>query len=275
MNLPDLRLQSIALALGWGIVTACLLVEVLARLRPGSTRRVLAVAGMLMFGLAWLPGRASPAWWLGLAFQWPSTLLVLLAGARLRYRLRASGDPRDDEDSLQLGMAVEPLLPFQAALLLAGAGILLYIGTFGAGPFVYRSGYTDTVVLLFVTLAIAGWYWGGYRGENKRANRGTNPGTNRGGHAMPRTSLLFALAIGIHMATRLPTGNAWDALIDPFIVILSLVACARAALAVRLVRRAQRRAAALGAIPIETASSAVSADSVCAAKAAPGNGVRR
>ncbi|MGE0315163.1 MAG: hypothetical protein AB7P21_26405 [Lautropia sp.] len=219
MNLPDPAMQWAMLCAGWGIVLACVVVDLCWRAGARSVT-VLGAVGALAFACTWLPGAASPAHWLGLAFQWPSNLLVLLAGARLLQRLgparepvaRGVGDPGT-------GASGEPLLPFYAALLLAAAGIILYLGTFGVGPFVYRSGYTDGAVLAFASLAVIGWRWGGL--------------------ALPRTSLLFALALGLHLATRLPTGNAWDALIDPFVVVLALVACARAALAAAAARRAR------------------------------------
>ena len=210
MNLPDIHLQSAALAIGWAIVIACLLVEMRVRLRAGAKARTLAIVALVPLAAVWLPGEASPAFWLGLAFQWPSTLLVLLAAARLWQRLRAPGRSHGPLP------VEEPLLPLRAALPLAGAGILLYLGTFGVGPFVYRSGYTDTAVLLFVTLAMGAWRWG-------------RP-------PMPRTSLLFALAIVVHLLTRLPTGNAWDALIDPFVMLLAIGVCVRSMRSARRTR---------------------------------------
>ncbi len=225
MNLPDVSLQWAMLRIGWGVVLACVVVEALCRFRRAPSRSVLGLAAGVALACPWLPGPASPAFWLGLAFQWPSNLLVLLGGTRLLQRLapRAPPGARSRE-----GVPDEPLLPLFAALLLAAAGIILYLGTFGVGPFVYRSGYFDSAVLAFVTLAVAGWRWGGL--------------------AMPRTSLLFALAIGVHLLTRLPTGNAWDALIDPFVVVLSLVTCARAALTASRARALAWREPAVAAI---------------------------
>lgn len=215
MNLPSLGLQMHALSLGWAIVLACLAAEVVATLlRPRMAGTASAMvsrygsllvgsAALLAFACAWLPGEASPVFWLGLAFQWPSTLLVLLAAARLVQRIGGIAVHRRRFDPSPR----EPLLPFWPALCLVVAGGLLYAGTVGWLPDFYRSGFEDTAVLVGATLAILGWRLLKLRGG--------------------WLALFIAVAVLLHLWLRLPTGNAWDAVLDPFVFVVAVAAVLR------------------------------------------------
>lgn len=215
MNLPALGTQMLALTLGWAIVLACLAAELAAIvLRPRMAvtasslvaRRgslLVALAASLGFACAWLPGETSPVFWLGLAFQWPSTLLVLLAAARLLRRVTGIAAHRRRFDPATL----EPLLPFWPALCLVVAGGLLYAGTIGWLPDLYRSGFQDTAVLAGATIAIVAWRL-----------------------LKLRTGWLgpfVALSLLLHLLLRLPTGNAWDAVLDPFVFVIAVAAVLR------------------------------------------------
>ena len=211
MNLPAVQLQWVALCLGWGIVLSCVSIEVLCRLWPRASGRAILLVGVLALASAALPGAASAAYWLGLAFQWPSTMLVLLAGARCVHRFRAAAiDPmRPRSTSAVKTRPAKPLFPVQAALPLLVAAVVLYAGTFGFGGFAYSAGYRDTAVLVLATMLVFGWYW-----LRPRANA---------------AACFVSLALLLHVGLRLPTGNAWDALIDPFVAMIALIVCLRSA----------------------------------------------
>ena len=76
--LPPLWLMQVWLPLGWAVVLAALVLVVVHR----CTRHRGVVLGMPLLVALWtlLPGDWSPACWLGLAFQAPSVLLVLVCG---------------------------------------------------------------------------------------------------------------------------------------------------------------------------------------------------
>ena len=114
MTLPELGDQIVWARLAWGVVAAALLLSLLP-LR-GMKRR--AAVALLAFAAMWLPGPASPAWWLGLAFQQPSGLFAALCGVSVWKRFAA----RPDQQTLPVALA---------AALVAG-GLVLYADAVGA-----------------------------------------------------------------------------------------------------------------------------------------------
>lgn len=82
MSLPELEWQFVYARLAWAAVLAGLI----ASLLPSAWRRSGAAMGALLVAMtAWaaLPGELSVAYWLVLAFQWPSALLAGLCVLRL------------------------------------------------------------------------------------------------------------------------------------------------------------------------------------------------
>ena len=85
MNLPELALQAVYGRLAWAVVLAAVLIA----LWPRAWSRSRALVPVLLCGavlLMLLPGAASPAWWLGLALQYPSGLLAFLCLVFLHAR---------------------------------------------------------------------------------------------------------------------------------------------------------------------------------------------
>ena len=199
MNLPDLTLQLIYGRLAWGIVLAALLIAFWPRRRLLSNGMVAVVtAGMI--ALQVLPGPASPAYWLGLAFQLPSCLLVGICCAKLYLAAP--------------GTAVrETVMAPALALLIAAAGTVLYLDAMGLLSLgLYYWGFGPNAAPLMAVLLAAVGAVAIARGK-----------------ARPQA---YALLIGMlaFSILRLPTGNIWDALLDPFLwgwAIVALVALVR------------------------------------------------
>ena len=204
MSLPDLTWQMIYGRLAWAIVLATVVVA----LAPGPWRRSrslpLAALGIMAL-LAVLPGQASPAWTLGLAFQYPSGLLTACCLLKLLDRRR--------------GVLTVCVLPAGLAVPLAIAGTALYLDAFGLiSQGYYYAGFSAAGVPILAVLATIACAAAIVRGRNRR-------------QALPLLGafLLFSLL-------RLPTGNIWDAVIDPL-----LWGWAVAALAANGLRRLRRR----------------------------------
>jgi hypothetical protein len=204
MTLPDLASQIVYGRIGWAIVAATVVCALWRGAVPlARTGVAVILAGAL--ALMALPGNLSPAWYLGLAFQYPSGLLVGCCLVRLTERWN--------------GARRSAAMPPSLAGVLAVAGTLLYLDAIG-----------------FLT---SGYYYAGF-----------------GGILAPVVAVILAgacaLAIVRHHARgaaaavlgavvlfsvlRLPSGNLWDALLDPL-----LFGWAIAALLVGALRRRRRR----------------------------------
>lgn len=201
MSLPDLSLQIIYARLAWTLVAASMLLSVLPallpRLFPALARRTkLIVAGTVALVMV-LPGEASPAYWLTLVFQYPSGLLAGYSLVALWARWHEK--------------PVDFLLHPAFALLLMTLGVVLYLDAFGVLALgLYYHGFEPaTSALVAAAAALAGvaaiWLRFG-----------------AGGAALLSAVLLFSLL-------RLPTGNLWDALLDPLLWGWALVSAVAAA----------------------------------------------
>ena len=226
MSLPDLALQIVYGRLAWALVAAAIVLALLPALAPalfssflsrlaanparaGARRATLVVAGASVLLMA-LPGAASPAYWIALVCQYPSGLLVGCALVSLHARWR--------------GRPANFVMPAGFALPLAAAGLLLYLEAFGVLALgLYSGGFGPAAApLLACAIAIA---------CAVAIARGLAAGTAA---ALLAAVLLFSLL-------RLPSGNLWDALLDP---LLWSWALGSAVVAVRR-QRAARRAAQL------------------------------
>lgn len=182
MSLPELEWQFVYGRLAWAVVLASLV----AALLPNGWRRARSVVGALLIGaavLVALPGELSPAYWLQLAFQLPSALLVGLCLLRL----------------IQSTAVVQPM-PVRLAVLLALAGSALYLDATGVLPLgLYYFGFSAVgAPLAALALAVA-----------------CSVGFLRG-WARPQALVLLG-AVSTFSILRLPTGNLWDALLDPLL----------------------------------------------------------
>lgn len=171
------------LGLAWGLVLAALALPVLARWVPRHERlKFWLPLALLLWCL--LPGVLSPAYWLGLALRAPSGLLAgLCAWGLLRYYRPQMAGP----------VPLQALRPWAWPLVLLGWVLLL--DTFALAPFsVYAWGYAPW---LLGALAFAGLL----------------PALLREQRAMP--ALWLGVLLLLHVLLRLPTGNVWDAVLDP------------------------------------------------------------
>jgi hypothetical protein len=201
-DLPSLALMDGARRLGWALVLACLVWRGLFGLwrLPGPGRAALAMAVAL--ATLW-PGPRGLAHWLGLAFQtpsWTALLLVALWTALGRTRSRRFFDDLGDVRARGTGMRWG-LGPLGVVLM----GWVLVLDTFAALPafmrpgFIYPLGYANGALAGAVLVCLGGVAF--------KASRAL------GGLGLV-ACLLFAI-------TRLPSGNLWDALNDPWLWLIA------------------------------------------------------
>lgn len=197
MTLPDLEWQIAYSRIGWAVVFTALAVAALAW-RSKATRTRIAMIGIALWLAQWLPGGGSPAYWLGLAFQFPSGLMVALCALSTMNHW--------------LGQSDRAVLPIPLAVVVVAAGAVLYLDASGwMAQGLYFPGFgphgAPVVALLLGSVCVLA----ALAGRRIEAC-----------HAVLFSVALFAVL-------RLPTGNLWDALLDPFLWIWSLVVCTRAA----------------------------------------------
>ncbi|MFD2366086.1 hypothetical protein [Pseudoduganella sp. GCM10020061] len=192
MHLPELEWQILYGRLAWAVVLA----TAIAALLPQAWRNRAASLGLLAgcAALAALPGDYSPAYWLVLAFQWPSAVLVGCCLLRLA------------------GTGSQPhALPVLLAAPVALAGTVLYLdaigwlslGLYGAGFGPQSAAIVALGAGCAAVIAIAH------------------------GRVLPQALILLG-AVALYSIARLPTGNLWDALLDPLLWGWALAAlCAR------------------------------------------------
>jgi len=186
VNLPGQTAQGLYLDIGWAIVLAALVLALLGR-RAGRLGVLLGVCGAIALGIS-LPAPWSPSFWLGMAFQYPSLMLVALAGLQL---LRMQNPAR------WAGSA--PLLSTLPAATLCVVAAAVYAGAFAFVPYdPYAFGYLRFAGAAGATVLVLLW---------TRFDRHSG-----------WSCLAVAAAATLHAGTRLPSGNAWDALFDPFLV---------------------------------------------------------
>jgi len=189
VNLPALGLQALYIHFAWGMVLAACGVGLLSWRRPFPT--ALAAAWVVLaFAACALPGAASPSYWLGLAFSFPSGLLVACCAIGVWTRAQAATAPR--------------VLPAGLAVSLLALGLVLYVDSSGwltLGLYPRGFGPEAAIIGLLIGLVALG---------------AVAIGRHRGaGFAVILSLMLFALC-------RLPTGNLWDALLDPLLWLWAL-----------------------------------------------------
>jgi hypothetical protein len=186
--LPDPSTMRVALHLVWAIVlgSGTMLVA-------GKCSRPFRI-GLSVLVMAWtlVPGSASPAYWLGLAFQTPSLMSAVICVAWFLNRARPG-----PQGGVQ---KAEP--PIYSLKVLAAAGIalgwVLLLDALAWLPVsVYAWGFSPAALGVVAVLATLLWVAQGIAG----------------GRGFAWT--LFVLTFFV--LTRLPTGNVWDALLDPWL----------------------------------------------------------
>jgi len=187
--LPDPVAMRVALPLVWAIVLgsgAFFLASPLAR-----SYRLGLSALVVLWTL--VPGSASPAYWLGLAFQTPSLTSAVLCLGWFFRRARPAHVA-----------AVTPAPCSLNGLAAAGMvlGWVLLLDTLAMWPAsVYAWGFSAAAVGTVAAVVMLFWaVWGGTRA----GRRGYAP-------------WLIWGVLALFVISRLPTGNVWDALIDPWL----------------------------------------------------------
>jgi hypothetical protein len=182
VSLPELEWQFVYARLAWAVVLAAMV----ASLLPLAWRRSGALMGGLFLAMAvWaaLPGELSVAYWLVLAFQWPSALLAALCVLRLMPPAPVSAS-----------------LPLQLAAPLAAAGTVLYLDTIGwLSLGLYAAGFGPIAPPLMALAAMAA------------CSACIVAGFQRA------RALALLVSLALFSIFRLPTGNLWDALLDPLL----------------------------------------------------------
>ena len=206
--LPPAMAMQIWLHLGWSVVLACLGANLVGRWRPGRPGKLdgLQWGVALVLGVwAWLPGPYSPTYWLGLAFQAPSIAAVLLCDALLRSRFFST--PTDTSINVPTNPTA---LAFAVWGLLLGWALLL--DTLALLPLqVYAWGSSTACVGLVLLAGLVPWVVGAAKRPVGRSRMWVVP-----------------VAVLVFVVWRLPSGNIWDAVLDPWLWLVLHVFVARA-----------------------------------------------
>ncbi len=190
--LPTALAMQVWMHLGWSVVLASVGAAVFSRYWPGTAGRL----DMRHWGVAlvlalwtWLPGPYSPAYWLGLVFQAPSIVAVLLCDGLLRQRFFASRSAP---------ATVHETNRYRLSLTVAGVllGWALLLDTFALLPLqLYDWGFSPVALVLVLLVTLLPWLVG----TSTRHSRWW----------------VLPVALLVFVVWRLPSGNVWDVVLDP------------------------------------------------------------
>ena len=185
----------------WALVLAALLS---ASAQLFSTRRLRDAGGLLAWTMAlWacIPGPWGLSYWLGLAFQTPSLMAMALSLYYLWQRLAQRKWPHTVQASSLVSSAQRSPWIYRYAVLGMALGCLLMLDTFAYLPLaLYAWGFSPLAYALCLLLALVPWVLGA-----------------RMSQTAPATVLFLVLAV--FGFTRWPTGNVWDAVLDPWLFV--------------------------------------------------------
>jgi len=212
---PSLSMLTIGMHLGWALTLGAGAVLLLrtTKVTNVTSRRIVA---LLIALLCLLPNEWSPSWWLGLAFQTPSLTLQGLCGLYLYQHLKiqpATTIPLP-ESTTTTGEAPWPLSLLLVAII---SGWVLALDTFALFDIaLYAIGFTPYAVLAALFFACLLQLISARSGHSKNAQH------------YRELAAIVLIATLVHLLLRLPTGNVWDALLDPWLwVIAHVVAVSR------------------------------------------------
>jgi len=178
--LPGSVVSWLSLHLGWAVVLGSGVWLICHWLLP-RYRWVLALL-VLLWTL--LPNAASPAFWLGLAFQSPSLMSVVLCVGWLMPRPGREPGAAADAQAQKILLVLGTIL-----------GWVLLLDTLAWFPVsIYAWGFGSSAVALALVVAMLLWLLIG-----------------------SRVSALLLVVLALFVLTRAPTGNLWDALLDPLL----------------------------------------------------------
>jgi len=188
---PALWLTQAWQTLGWSVVLAWLGLVLVRRLSPN--RVVHVGTALVLAAWTWLPGPWSPDYWLALAFQAPSVLTVLLCGLMLQRGWHA---PSGWDSQIRPPSARSHAMAWVGVVL----GWTLLLDAFALLPVqLYAWGFSPWAVTLVVALALMPWLL-------------SSPMQR-----MPVVAWTPLAAVLLFALARLPSGNVWDAVLDPWL----------------------------------------------------------
>ena len=202
---PSLSALSFGMHLGWALALGAGSAFLLRNFNI-TTRRTLALIIVL---LCLLPSEWSPSWWLGLAFQTPSLTLQGLCGLYLYQQLflQAGAEVPLPDSSTPTARTTWPL---GLLLVVIITGWVFALDTFAFFDIsLYAIGFTPYAVLAALFFACL-----------------LQLISARSGHGQPtrhyrELAAIVLIAIVVHLLLRLPTGNMWDALLDPWLWLMA------------------------------------------------------
>ncbi|TRZ68365.1 MAG: hypothetical protein D4R98_02345 [Comamonadaceae bacterium] len=204
-SLPSLANLPWAMHVGWGVVMAALLNSLL----PQSVGVLRHLIILFVAVIACIPGIWGPVYWLGLAFQTPSVLAVLWAGQHLYSRWPIAAW------TLKARQSQRSAVNMTFALFGVVLGWLLLLDTLALVPMqLYAWGFSPWSAGVALLLGLLPWIFQGMSGLR-----------SAGG--------LIVLAVVVFTLLRLPTGNVWDALLDPWLWVVLHIYLVRMALRIR------------------------------------------
>lgn len=190
--LPSMASMQLWLHVGWMLITVWLASALALRLT--SHRAGLWAIAVAVALLAWLPAPLSSAYWLGLAFQAPSLTLVMWCGWQVKDLL--FGMTMDNQHAHPLTATPTTILATVGVL----CGWILVLDAFAWLPWdVYAWGFSPLAAAVVVALALA-----------PVCAPSSALTATRGWWIAPAAVIAY---IGL----RLPTGNVWDAVMDPLL----------------------------------------------------------
>ena len=174
----------------WAIVLVCGAWLLSSKLqRP---YRLLFCFGIMVWTL--IPGSTSPAYWLGLAFQAPSLMSAVLGLVWLVRGLTISSRPLMGDRCLRIFVVLGGVL-----------GWVLLLDTLALLPVsVYAWGFSSAALGVVAVITALLWVVLGGAPGNVAASGAVGP-------------VLVLSVLVLFVVTRLPSGNLWDALIDPLL----------------------------------------------------------
>ena len=199
-RLPSLLWQQWWLRAGWAVVLAWCAVGLASRFtQRRSVKIVLATSAAVWAG--W-PGSGGAAYWLGLAFQAPSVATVLLCAVLTVRKLAGNVD---------LGLGPSGWSGYVLAWAVCGVafGWALLLDTLGVFPgSVFNWGFGAAAPAIIISVALL------IRSFQKAA------------YSMKEVCTL-ALGAFLFLVLRLPTGNGFDAILDPALWVVLHIALLR------------------------------------------------
>lgn len=187
-RLPALFWQQRWLGVGWAVVLAFCTVWLVGRFSQG--RAIKIVLATLAATCALWPGPGGAGYWLGLAFQAPSVTTVLLCALLTVRMLSGSVGSR----SWSCVWPWDVLALAVCGVALGWALLLDALGVFPASLFNWGFGATAPAWVVAGALLIRGGHKAGY--------------------SMTGVTML-ALGAFLYLVLRLPSGNVFDAILDP------------------------------------------------------------